>query len=169
MNGPADGIVFMPNDPALVDVSVKTQTVQGVRLYIKTLKAGSPVVQARLGDSAGQILAQQEVDEFTLKSQATTLIPVIDTFPDGAMLAESTLEMYPMVEGLTVRMNIFMVGNTFEDSTLEKTLSTSDFTFDPVSGKWLYPYRMIRSTGAQGGGSPCHTIKIMQGSDQVGQ
>ena len=66
-------------------------------------------------------------------------------------------------------LDIFIVGNTFEDSTLQKVVNTSDFVLDPVSGKYLLPYRIIRSPGAQGGGSPCHTIKIEQGSDQVGQ
>ena len=169
VNGPADAIAFTPNDPALVEISVKTQTVQGVRLYIKTLDSGAPVVQARLGDNAGQILAQQEVDEFTLCSQATMYIGVVETFPDGAKLLQTNLEMFPKVENLIVTLNIFIVGNTFEDSTLVKTINTSHFTFDAASRKWLYPYRMIRSPGAQGGGAPCHTIKITQGSDQVGQ
>jgi hypothetical protein len=86
---PGAGVFFTPNDPAPVDVSVKTQTVQGVRLYIKTLDTGAPVVQARLGDSAGQVVAQQEVDEFTLCSQATMYIGVVETFPDGAKLLET--------------------------------------------------------------------------------
>jgi len=169
VNGTTSGIVFTPNDSTLVTVSVKTQTVQGVRLYIKSLKAGSPVVQARLGGSTGQVVTQQEVDEFTLGSQATMYIGVVETFPDGAKLLQTNLEMFPKVENLIVTLNIFIVGNTFEDSTLVKTINTSDFTLDPASGKYLYPYRMIRSPGAQGGGSPCHTIKITQGSDQVGQ
>jgi hypothetical protein len=99
----------------------------------------------------------------------TMYIGVVETFPDGAKLLETNLEMFPKVENLIVILNIFIVGNTFEDSTLVKTINTSDFTLDPASGKYLYPYRMIRSPGAQGGGAPCHTIKIMQGSDQVGQ
>jgi len=75
--------------------------------------------------------------------------------------------MDPHVLNLTVRMHIIIRGVTFEDSTLDKTLNTNDFTFDAASGKWLYAYRLISTPDLFTGS--CHNLAIYQGSDQVGQ
>jgi hypothetical protein len=148
-------------------VSLKEPTARGVRLYAKSLQAGTPVIQARLVSAAGPVIAQQEVDEFTLFSQATAYIGVVETFPDGAKLLQTNLEMDPKVENLVVKLHIIIRGVTFEDSTLDKEINTSDFAFDPVSGKWLYPYRLISTPDLFTGS--CHSIAVYQGSDQVGQ
>jgi len=165
--GPASAVYFTANDPTLLQVSVKETTARGVRLYLKPLKAGTPILQARLGSPTGPILAQQEVDEFTLRSQSTTTIGVIETFPDGAKLVQTNLEMDPHVADLDVKMHIIIRGVTFEDSTLDKALNTDAFTYDPASGKWLYAYQMIATPDLFTG--TCHSIAIYQGSDQVGQ
>jgi hypothetical protein len=165
--GPASAVFFTANDPTLMQVSVKETTARSVRLYLKPLKAGTPILQARLGSPTGPILAQQEVDEFTLCSQATTYIGVLETFPDGAKLLQTNLEMGPQVVNLNVSMHIIIRGVTFEDSTLDKTINTSDFTYDAASGKWLCAYRMISTPDLFTGS--CHSLAIYQGSDPVGQ
>jgi hypothetical protein len=165
--GPTNAVVFTANDNALLQVSVKEPTDRGVRLYAKPLTNGTPVIQARLGSAGGPVVALQEVDEFTLRSQATTFIAVVETFPDGSKLLQTNLEMTPKVENLVVRMHIIIRGVTFEDSTLDMEINTSDFTYDAASGKWLYPYRMIASPDIQTGS--CHDIAIYQGNDLVGQ
>jgi hypothetical protein len=165
--GPASAVYFTANDPTLLQVSVKETTARGVRLYLKPLKAGTPILQARLGSPTGPILAQQEVDEFTLRSQSTTTIGVVETFPDGAKLVQTNLEMAPHVADLAVKLHIIIRGVTFEDSTLDKTINTSDFTYDAASGKWLCAYRMISTPDLFTGS--CHSIAIYQGSDPVGQ
>jgi hypothetical protein len=141
--------------------------VQGMRLYLKPAKSGTPVLQARVNGTCGPLIKQQEVDEFTLDTQATEFIGVIETFADGSMLVQTNLELSPKVENLIVTLNIFVSGVTFEDSTLVKTLNTSAFTLDAESGKYLYPYQMIVTPGIKTG--TCHTIKVMQGSEQAGQ
>ena len=45
--------------------------------------------------------------------------------------------------------------------------ATDAFTYDPVSGKWLYAYQMIATPDLFTG--TCHSIAIYQGSDPVGQ
>ena len=165
--GPTNAVVFTANAGALLQVSVKGPTDRGVRLYAKPLTNGMPVIQARLGSAGGPVVALQEVDEFTLRSQATTFIAVVETFPDGAKLLETNLELAPKVEGLMVRLHIVAKGVTFEDSTLDLAVNTSAFTYDAASGKWLYPYRMIASADFDAGS--CHSIAVYQGSDQVGQ
>jgi hypothetical protein len=167
IHGPSSAVFFTANDPTLMEVSVKETTARGVRLYLKPLKAGAPILQARLGSPTGPILAQQEVDEFSMRSQSTTTIGVVETFPDGAKLVQTNLEMDPQVVHLDVSLHIIIRGVTFEDSTLDKTLATDDFIFDPASGKWLYAYRMIATPDLFTG--TCHSIAIYQGSDQVGQ
>jgi len=138
-----------------------------VRLYLIPLKAGTPILQARLGSPTGPILAQQELDEFTMRSQSTTTIGVVETFPDGAKRVQTNLEMDPQVLDLGVNLHIIIRGVTFEDSTLDKILTTNAFTYDPVSGKWLYAYQMIATPDLFTG--TCHSITIYQGSDPVGQ
>jgi hypothetical protein len=165
--GPASAVFFTANDPTLMQVSVKETTARGVRLYLKPLKAGTPILQARLGSPTGPILAQQEVDEFTLRSQATYYIGVVDTFPDGAKLLQTNLEMDPQVVNLNVSMHIIIRGVTFEDSTLDKTINTSDFTYDAARGKWLCAYRMISTPDLFTGS--CHNLAIYQGNDWIGQ
>ena len=75
--------------------------------------------------------------------------------------------MTPHVADLDVNLHIIIRGVTFEDSTLDKTLTTNAFIFDPVSGKWLFAYRMIATPDLFTG--TCHSIIVTQGSDQVGQ
>lgn len=58
-------------------------------------------------------------------------------------------------------------GVTFDDSTLDMEVNTSDFAYDAASGKWLYAYRMIASDDFDAGS--CHSLAIYQGGDQVGQ
>jgi len=165
--GPSSAVFFTANDPTLLQVSVKATTARGVRLYLKPLKAGTPILQARLGSPTGPILAQQEIDEFTIRSQSTAYIGVIETFPDGAKLVQTNLEMTPHVADLDVKLHIIIRGVTFEDSTLDKFLTTNAFTYDPISGKWLYAYRMIATPDLFTG--TCHSIIVYQGSDRVGQ
>jgi hypothetical protein len=164
-------VSFIANNPVLLGVSVKGSAVesgvQGQKLYLKTLGRGTPVLQARLNGTTGPLIKQQEVDEFTLDTQATKFIGVIETFADGSMLAQTNLEMSPKVENLSVTLNIFVSGVTFEDSTLVKTLNTSSFTLDTESGDYLHPYQMIVTPGIKTG--TCHTIKVWQGNEQVGQ
>jgi hypothetical protein len=165
--GPASAVFFTANDPTLLQVSVKETTARGVRLYLKALKAGTPILQARLGSPTGPILAQQEVDEFALKTQADKVIYVVETFADGSKLLQTNLEMTPHVLDLAVRMHIIIRGVTFEDSTLDKALNTSAFTYHAASGKWLCPYGLIATPDLVTGS--CHDIAIYQGADQVGK
>jgi hypothetical protein len=150
-----------------MEVGVTEATARGVRINLKTLQSGAPVIQARLGGVAGPVIAQHEVDEFTLRSQATTFIAVVDTFPDGAKLIQTNLEMAPHVPNLVVKLHIIIRGVTFEDSTLDLEINTSDFTYDEASGKWLYAYRMISTPDLFTGS--CHDLAIYQSNDQVGR
>jgi hypothetical protein len=165
--GPAGSVTFTANDPTLLEVSVKETTPRGVRLYLKALKAGTPILQARLGSPTGPILAQQEIDEFALKTQADKVIYVVETFADGSKLLQTNLEMTPHVLDLAVRMHIIIRGVTFEDSTLDKALNTSAFTYHAASDKWLCPYGLIATPDLVTGS--CHDIAIYQGADQVGK
>ncbi|MEI6212384.1 MAG: hypothetical protein WCR06_12255, partial [bacterium] len=57
VNGTTNGLFFTASDPSVLEVSVKGSTVQGVRLYLKALKAGAPVLQIRIGSAIGPIIA----------------------------------------------------------------------------------------------------------------
>jgi hypothetical protein len=150
----------------LTEVSVKEPTPRGARLYITAQTNSTSMSRAWL-NGPPRLITQQAIDGFLLQTQAKKYIQVVSIFPDGSRLLQTNLEMIPKVENLVVRMHIFISGVTFEDSTLDMVINTSDFTYDAASGKWLYPYRMIAAPGVTYGA--CHTIAIYQGSDQVGQ
>jgi len=74
--GPLDQIFFTSKNPNL-EVSVKTNTSYGVRLYLKPTSRTEPViVQARLGSINGPVLAEQRIDAFDIDYSPITHIGV---------------------------------------------------------------------------------------------
>jgi hypothetical protein len=128
--GPTDQVFFTAQDPALLEVSVKEQTHYGVRLYLKALGRGTPVVQARLGSATGPILAEQEVDEFILDTSAAQHL-VVNGDTDTA---NTIMTMKPWVPNLDINGAIFASYSTFAGGATAYTLNTSDQTSVDVNG-----------------------------------
>ncbi len=135
-----------------------------IKAKLKPIYSGTPVIHARLG-KGGPLLARMEVDEFVMKIRSATAIEVLEVYPDDSMLVETALEQMPWVTGLEVRLHIFVVGVTFDDSTIDKTVWTDDFIPDGGGGA-EQPYRMIMPPDAYTGS--CHTTKIYQNGTQIG-
>jgi len=154
-------VSFVGNN--LLFISLKEETATGCDLYLEPITSGTPAYHCRLGGETGPIIVNQDVDEFTLTSQATTIIEFMEIFEDGCVLVETNLEMFPKIPGLQVDLHIFVSGVTFEDSTLDKTIMTDDFSTASPS---LHPYQMIANPGISTG--TCHTIKIYQNNVQIG-
>jgi hypothetical protein len=128
--GPTNQVFFTAKDPALLEVSVKQQTSYGVRLYLKALGRGTPVVQARLGSATGPILAEQELDEFILDTSAVQHLLVngeTDT-------ANSIVTMSPWIPNLNINFAMYAHYSTFAGGATAYTLNTSDQTSVDING-----------------------------------
>jgi hypothetical protein len=122
--GPTDQVFFTAKDPALLEVSVKEVTSYGVRLYLKALGRGTPVVQARLGSATGPILAEQEVDEFILDTSAVQHLLV-----NGA-----TDTAKPWIPNVDINFAMYAHFSTFAGGATAYTLNTSDQTSVDING-----------------------------------
>jgi hypothetical protein len=91
---------------------------------------------------------------------------VVEEFEDGSFLLDSKVYIEPLVPDLQFAMNIFTGGVTFEDSTISKSLFTSDFSLEAGTNTAIHPYQMIMDKELTRG--PCHTIRIYQDDVQVG-
>jgi hypothetical protein len=128
--GPTDQVFFTAKDPALLEVSVKEVTSYGVRLYLKALGRGTPVVQARLGSATGPILAEQELDEFILDTSAVQHLLV-----NGATdTANSIVTMSPWIPNLNINFAMYAHYSTFAGGATAYTLNSSDQTSVDING-----------------------------------
>lgn len=156
-------VSFVSNN--LLSLSLKEDTATGCDLYLEPITSGIPSYHCRLGGDSGPIIVNQDVDEFDLTSTAAKWVSIIQEFPDGSVLVEPDMFMTPQILGLEVRINIFVSGVTFEDSTTDKTVLSDDFT---GTGNTVgYAYRMIMNANVTTGA--CHKIKTYQNNIQIGE
>jgi hypothetical protein len=83
VGGTATDVTFTTNDAYLLEVSLKEATTYGARLYLKALKRGTPVLQARLGGATGPLMGMQEIDEFTVETEASEHVVINATNNTG--------------------------------------------------------------------------------------
>lgn len=134
------------------------------RLHLCPVRLGSPMLEMRLGDAVGPLVARQPIDEFVIQSSANRTITLIKTFPDGTRLLEAHLEMRPLVRGLDVRMRAFIAGVTFDDSLTEHAVSSDQFVEMP-DGTGRYTYRMLIAPNITV--RACHTIGVWQQGTRI--
>jgi hypothetical protein len=121
-------------------------------------------LQARLGGPNGPVIAAAAVDEFELSASAKQGMKYIETFSDGTILTEATLTMHPLVPGLDVRMNAFVSGCTFDDSTTSRRITSAAFVAQP-DGRGIYTYRMLLAP--TGWYHLCHKTQVFQNSTLI--
>jgi len=139
--GDPTAITFTANDPTLLEVSIKEYTPYGARLYLKTLKRGTPILQARIGGPGGDIVAQQEIDEFTIDGTVRTNVVTAQ----DAGVATCTLTFRPWVNDLSVRLSMFAHTATFSGGATEVRTNTSiqsefHVVQDPDTGETVAKY-----------------------------
>jgi hypothetical protein len=115
---------------------------------------------ARL-DEEGPILANTEVRPINIYSTVETYVHLIETYPDGSQLIETGIVISPIVEDVTIRLELFVGGVTFEDGTVVKTLTAEEF--DELG---IYRARFIRGSGVDT--SICHLLQAFQNGIQIG-
>jgi len=103
----------------------------------------------RLGIN-GPVLASAKVEGFRSSGAAETYLRLLGTNSDGSQLVETALVVRPVPPGLTVQANVIVSGVTFEDGTVTKILTPTDF-----DGLGICRLRFIRAAGVKT--SVCHT------------
>lgn len=128
-------VSFVANDGFWVTTSVKQTIATGATLFIKALRRGTPMVEARIGGMNGAILARQEIDEFTHEMSA--LLSAV--FDDETNSGTALLTMRPYVPGMRWQFDMFASTATFTGGQTSLSINTSDLSFreiyDPVSGE----------------------------------
>jgi hypothetical protein len=117
-------------------------------------------IVSRIGTD-GSVLATARADGFRLYGAFETYNNLIETYPDGSYLLETLLVLSPKVEGITIEVQIIVAGVTFDDGTILKELTTSDF--DELGQHRL---RFLVPESVQT--ANCHTISVYQGGTLVG-
>ncbi len=141
--GVGEQIFFTPNNPTLLEVSIKEPVNQDgeVRLYLKALKRGTPILQARLGSPTGPILATQEIDEFEVEISVAAHMVVNDATDTGGGM----LTMKPWIAGIDLNAHMFASYSSFTGGETSFSVNTSALdeqgepifkrVIDPVTGE----------------------------------
>ena len=142
-----------------LDINYKEEDGLNSIMQIRAHRKGSLPYWIRINGVNGPVVANEEIDAFTIGSTAERFIGVVDTFEDGSMLVQADLLLEPKYQGLDIILHIFVAGVTFEDSTLTKVIASDDFVTGE-DGIARYSYQMIMLEGLVTG--PCHTIAVQQ-------
>ncbi len=113
---------------------------------------------ARVGTD-GPIMDQAEI--LAVYGDNGSYWRIIEVFTDGSRMVEVRLQLGNIPPDIEVHLRIFKGGVTFDDGTINRTLTAADFDENGVA-----TYRMIQS--ATSWGSVCHTTRIYQDGDYIG-
>jgi hypothetical protein len=112
-------------------------------------------IVSRIGSDV-PVLDSAIASGFRLFSAADTGMRFIRQYPDGTQLLQTELVLSPVLPDLVVAVEIFVGGVTFDDGTIYKELTATDF--DQLGRAKI---RFIRPATART--ATCHTIKVYQG------
>ena len=149
---PAEAVV--ESDPGVQWSLVSPITNWGNRFFLTINSTDPHYLVARLGN-AGPILANATIDGFEIYSSSQTYVKLVQLYSDGSQLVEMLVVQSPLVSSVLIQLDIFVPGVTFDDGTITKTLSASDFD---VLGQC--PVRFIRPMGVTS--SVCHYLRATQ-------
>jgi regulation of enolase protein 1 (concanavalin A-like superfamily) len=166
------GVITTWNNPkmatdAIIDVD------QGLSLTPSLLSGGGlsfKLLTANIGDSyavsrlseGGPILSRAIVHSLRVASDDATADDVLATYADGSVLMGTPIILSQVTPDTRVVVDIIISGVTFDDGTLEKTFTASDFdALGRLYVKFLY------SPGTSH--SFCHRIYVYQGDTFVGE
>lgn len=131
-------LVVTADDATLLTVTRGPVAGNHLRVSIRALKRGWPVLQVRQGSAAGPILAMRAVDEFTVD---TTMMQDLVINGDDRN-ATGIITMRPFIPDL--RFSIAMKANrsSFADGGGKQTGVTDNFVtrIDPITGELVGDY-----------------------------
>jgi hypothetical protein len=133
------GLVVVANDPRLLAIVRGPAVDNHLRITLKALGRGSPVVEVRQGSANGPLLAARAVDEFTVSTAAMQEIMVDDE--DGH--ASGVITMHPWIPGLGLDLAMFAHSAIFADGPAVST-TTDDLPtrIDPATGEVVADIRV---------------------------
>lgn len=124
---------------------------------VRITSAESPqYVLARLGPG-GPVIASAAIQGFRWDIAPNTFLRQVAVNNDGSQVVATAFVMSPMMPTVTVGTQVIVSGVTFDDGTVTKTLSASDF--DATGTCFL---QFIRAAGVKA--SVCHTTHLYDGS-----
>ena len=134
-------------------------------LQVAAEAAGSGVTLSLLTHADRDLGLVSRLDDGGAISDAVQVTPmwadngtyyrVADTFADGSQLVEVSLLLGAVAEGMTVDLEIFVSGVTFDDGTRSRTLTVADFDADGHC-----TVRFVKARGVTT--SVCHSTRIYQ-------
>jgi hypothetical protein len=149
--------VAIEHDAAL-QVGIQGLAGGGLRFSLLHVMEEPLYMVARVCEN-GAILDSAEVTALT--GDNGSYWRVVETYPDGSRVVEVQLRLGEVSDDISVVLNISAGGVVFEDGTLLRTLTASDFNEVGVA-----TYRLVQSAASMS--SVCHGTSIYQGTQYIG-
>lgn len=113
----------------------------------------------------GPIICTEQIEVFELRTTAEQILAVWENFDDGTIRVGATMRVIPPTNELDCRVTVIAAGVTMDDSTLERSYPSNDFTITGNEAQQKYSLLMDPTTFS---GGPCHRISAWQQNIQVG-
>lgn len=154
--------VTLSTDSRVADFSLQpTQPENATRVDLALSDNDDKTVLARVGEE-GAILDSAIIRGTAVFSANKTYVRRIETYEDGTKVYEMLIVASPPRDDVTVNLHIFVSGVIFEDGTIDKTLTSSDFDAAGMTKvRFIYPPEATTST--------CHTLKLYQNGLYIGK
>lgn len=131
----------------------------GTRFDLLSTNVNVSYIAARLGERM-PILDSAEITTLILKSNVYTSVDNLVTYPDGSRLVGTPVILNDVPEDLSIEVEIFVSGVTFEDGTTRKTFTASDFdAYDRIYLKFLKAPDVSTAH--------CHRIHVRVGDNYI--
>ena len=118
--------------PKLIQVTRGSATKGHLRIYLKTLNRGTPIIYVRQGSETGPILAYKEVDEFYGITKDAQHLAVNDETSE----ANVRFIMTPYIPDLVVTFTMFAHTASFDgERQLSMKSNDGDMVEDPITGE----------------------------------
>lgn len=152
-------VVDFGNDMVLAELGDATTD---ARDFICMLNESTDHYIALRAGENGPVITNYPLRGFRFGMEAETYLNHIATCRTGDRLSETMAICYPTLPGLEIKGSIIVGGSLFEDGSISRAWSSSDF--DSLG---QLPIRFIQS--AYSLTAPCNTIFIYQGTNFIGQ
>jgi len=144
-----------------LDVEAVPRSGGGYNYYLTVTEAMEYYMVARLWED-GPILDNALIRGIEFENSAQDAMEeILETYEDGSCMVEIVIRLSYVPSDLTIDLNIFVGGVTFDDGTTFRTVTAADFN---ELGE--YRYRMIKASDALY--SVCHTTSIYQDGTYIG-
>jgi hypothetical protein len=160
VNGVLDTeVLLLPSAASDLEVSVADANANPVVLSVKPFRRGTPELVARLGAADGPVIAEREVDEFTLAFSNTAFF-IIDQDTRSSNVSAA---IKPLILDLEFRFNVFASQTRFEAGATDFTSNTNEFepVPDPRNSETngLLRYKLEMPVGEN---KACYSVRVFQ-------